>query len=284
MIHPLRIAHRGASALAPENTLIAFEQAIQTGVDLLEIDVRASLDGEIVVIHDPTIDRTTDRTGVVAAQSFEQLRQADAGAWFSPAFSGERIPSLAEVLDLARHRAIVLIEIKADHLAERVLQQVHAAGAQDGVVLQSFDPETIRRVSAIEPATSTALLMGDLPKSPSRLRARRMTREVLGLGANALSIWHAALTPAFYEEMRQRGVTVWVWTVDEEIVMHDMTQLGVQGIITNHPDRLNRVLADLERDGAIVAPLGRRQRIKPSRWGRRRRLRRLGEQRQRDAD
>jgi len=106
-----------------------------------------------------------------------------------------------------------------------------------------------------------------------------MVREVLAVGANALSIWHAALTPAFHEEMRMRGISVWVWTVDEEVVLRDVTQLGVQGIITNHPDRLNDVLLDLERDGAIISPPGRRQRIKPSRWGRRRRIRRAGDPR-----
>ncbi|MBT3341777.1 MAG: glycerophosphodiester phosphodiesterase [Gemmatimonadetes bacterium] len=279
MIHPLRIAHRGASAQAPENTLAAFEQAIRLGVDMLEIDVRASCDGEVVVIHDAAIDRTTNRVGQVAELSFEQLRQADAGSWFDAQFKGEQIPTLSEVLDLARHRAIVLIEIKADHLAERVLQQISAAGAQDAVVVQSFDPETVRRIKSIEPMMPTSLLMGDLPKSPSRLRARRMVREVLAVGANALSIWHAALTPAFHEEMRMRGISVWVWTVDEEVVLRDVTQLGVQGIITNHPDRLNDVLLDLERDGAIISPPGRRQRIKPSRWGRRRRIRRAGDPR-----
>ncbi|MEE3335499.1 MAG: glycerophosphodiester phosphodiesterase family protein [Candidatus Latescibacterota bacterium] len=282
MIHPLRIAHRGASAQAPENTLAALEMAIQEGVDLLEIDVRASADGEVVVIHDPTLDRTTDRTGLVAELTYDEILKADAGSWFSRKFAKEAIPNLAEVLELARHRAVVLIEIKADHMAEKVLQQIQSVDAQDGVVIQSFEAETVRRVKLIDPTTPTALLMGGVPKAPSRLRARRLAREVLGVGANTLSIWHAALTPVFHEEIRKRGLSVWVWTVDEDIVMRDMTQLGVQGIITNHPQRLNQVLADLEQQGAILSPLGRRQRLKPSRWGRRRRLRRMGDQRRRD--
>ena len=109
MIPPLRIAHRGASGqgLAPENTLAACEKAIQLGVDAIEIDVRATRDGQIVVLHDPSIDRTTDGAGLVVDLSADQVRQADAGSWFGADFAGERIPLLEEVLDLARHRAMV---------------------------------------------------------------------------------------------------------------------------------------------------------------------------------
>ena len=101
MIPPLRIAHRGASGqgLAPENTLAAFEKAVQLGVDMLEIDVHATRDGQVVVLHDTTLDRTTDGTGIVAELSSADVRQADAGSWFAADFTGERVPLLEEVLD-----------------------------------------------------------------------------------------------------------------------------------------------------------------------------------------
>ena len=281
MIHPVRIAHRGASGagLAPENTLAAFERAIQVGVDAVEVDVRSTRDGALVVLHDPLLDRTTDRDGPVHEMSLEQVREADAGGWFGPEFVGQKVPILAEVLDLMRRRALVVIEIKADHLAEAVLRVVDDLVVADQVVIQSFSFETLRRVKAIDPAAPTALLVGNLPTSPSRMRARRMVREVLSLGANILNIWHATLTPAFFEEVRKRGLTVWTWTVDEEVVLRDVVQMGVQGVATNRPDLLNDVLEELAREGAILVPLGRSQRLKPSRWRRRREIRRVSRRR-----
>ena len=277
MIHPLRIAHRGASGtgLAPENTLAALELAIQTGVDLIEIDVRASADGQIVVIHDATLERTTDAQGAVQDLPLETIRRADAGGWFAPEFAGERVPLLEEVLDLARHRAVVLIEIKAAFIAERVLQIVEYTAAEDYVVLQAFSPRTVERVKRLSPATPAALLVGKLPTAPSRLRARRLARDVLQTGANTLAVWHATLTPPFFEEMRKRGLAVWAWTVDEEVAMRDLIEMGIQGLISNYPDRLNRVLAEMEEEGLIQMPLGRHQRLKRSRWARRRQIKRL---------
>jgi glycerophosphoryl diester phosphodiesterase len=278
MIPPVRIAHRGASGkgLAPENTLAAFEKAIQIGVDAIELDVQATRDGQLVVLHDSSLDRTTDCRGAVRELPVEQVRRADAGSWCGAEFRGEKVPLLEEVLELARNRTLALIEIKADFIAERTLRVIADMQAEDGVVLQSFNPETVRRVKLLEPGVPAALLVGKLPTTPSRLRARRLVGQVLQAGANALSIWHATLTPALLEEMRKRAISVWTWTVDEEIVMRDLALMGVQGIITNYPERLNQVLEDLVADGRLHPPLGRPKRIRKNRWVRRRQLRRLG--------
>lgn len=276
MIHPVRIAHRGASGegLAPENTLAAFELAIELGVDLIELDVQQTGDGRLVVIHDATLDRTTDLRGEVAEMTLAQIRRGDAGSWFASRYRGEKVPLLEEVLELARRRVLTLIEIKARHIAERVVQVIEDLGVEDQVVVQSFSPQTVRRVKLLAPALPTALLVSTLPTTPARIRVRRLAREVLEAGANAVGIWHAALTPALLEEMRQRCIGVWTWTVDDEIVMRDLAQVGVQGVITNYPDRLNRVLGQLEEEGGLRAPLGRR-RLPQSRWGRRRTLKKL---------
>ncbi len=277
MITPVRIAHRGASGqgLAPENTLAAFEMAIQMGIDVVEIDVHATRDGQIVVLHDPTLDRTTDRQGLVRELSLNEVRRADAGTWFDPRFSGERVPILEEVLEVARHRALVLIEIKAEFIAERLLSIVDDMSAESQVIIQSFNPQTVQRIKLLNPAIPTALLIGKLPTTPSRVRARKLVKRILQVGANALAAWHATLTPPFFEEMRKRAIGVWAWTVDEEIIMRDLVLMGIQGIITNYPDRLNQVFEDLEREDQIRPPLGRRQRVKKSRWGRRRQLKKL---------
>ena len=276
MIPPVRIAHRGASGagMAPENTLAAFERAIQIGVDILEVDVHATGDGQIVAVHDSTLDRTTDGRGSVREQSLDQIRQVDAGSWFADDFRGERVPTLQEVLELARHRALVLIEVKADFIAERILHIVDSMAATSQVIIQSFNPQNVQRTKLLNPSIPTALLVGKLPTTPSRVRARRLVKQVLQAGANTLSIWHATLTPPLLEEMRKRGIAVWAWTVDQEIIMRDLALVGIQGIITNYPNLLNQVIGDLEREGQIRPALGRRRSTR-SRWGRRRQLRKL---------
>ena len=281
MIHPVRIAHRGASGagLAPENTLAAFEKAIEIGVDAIEVDVHATRDNRVAVIHDATLDRTTDRLGIVRDLTYDEIREADAGSWFDAGFAGERVPELEEVLDLARHRALILIEIKADFLAERVLQTVAEMDALSQVAIQSFNPQTIRRVKLLEPTIPTALLMGKVPTTPSRVRARKMVRDALAIGANSIGLWHNVVTPALLEEMRRRALSVWTWTVNEPIAMRDLVQMGIQGIITNYPDRLNLVLADLESEGLVHPPLGRRRRVKRGRWSRRRLIKKAQKQR-----
>ena len=270
MIPPLRIAHRGASGrgLAPENTLAAFEKALSIGVDMLEIDVRVTGDGQLIVLHDPSLDRTTDREGIVREMVLEEIRQADAG-------DGERVPILREVFDLARHQAPILLEIKSDFIAELVVQAIAEAEFSEQVVVQSFNPQTVERVRRLAPHLPASLLIGELPTTPSRFRARRLVSQALEIGANTLSIWHATLTPSLIEEMRKRGIAVWAWTVDEEIAMRDLAMMGVQGLVTNYPDVLNNVLEDLMESGQVQPPLGRRRLQNRGRWARRRQLRKM---------
>ena len=277
MIPPLRIAHRGASGrgLAPENTLAAFEKALDIGVDMLEIDVRVTGDGQMIVLHDPSLDRTTDCEGIVREMGLDEIRQADAG-------DGERVPILREVFDLARNRAPLLLEIKSDFIAERVVQAIADAQIEEQVVVQSFNPQTVERVKRLAPHLPSSLLIGELPTTPSRVRARRLVSQVLEVGANTLSIWHATLTPSLIEEMRKRGIAVWAWTVDEEITMRDLAMMGVQGLVTNYPDVLNNVLDDLMESGQAQPPLGRRRLQNRGRWARRRQLRKMQATRQRD--
>ena len=277
MIPPLRIAHRGASGrgLAPENTLAAFEKALDIGVDMLEIDVRVTGDGQLIVLHDPSLDRTTDCEGIVREMGLDEIRQADAG-------DGERVPILREVFDLARNRAPILLEIKSDFIAERVVQAIADAQIEEQVVVQSFNPQTVERVKRLAPHLPSSLLIGELPTTPSRVRARRLVSQVLEVGANTLSIWHATLTPSLIEEMRKRGIAVWAWTVDEEITMRDLAMMGVQGVVTNYPDGLNNVLDDLMESGQAQPPLGRRRLQNRGRWARRRQLRKMQATRQRD--
>jgi len=263
MTLPVRIAHRGASGegLAPENTLAAFELALQIGVDGLEIDIHATRDGQIVVLHDADLKRTTDRAGKVRELTYDEICQADAGGWFGEQYRGEKVPTLQEVLELARNRALVLIEVKAEFIAERTLQIVADMKAEEQVVLQSFNAETVRRIKRLEPGLPVAQLIGGAQTGSARRQARKIVRGLLRDGANALAIGHGALTPTFLDEMRRRAVSVWTWTVDEEERMRDLALMGVQGIITNYPDRLNRVLDGLVQEGRLQPPPGYRKRL-----------------------
>ena len=195
--------------------------------------------------------------------------KADAGSWVSYEFSDQHVPLLQEVLDLTRNRALVLVEIKADRIAEQVLHCFDDSAAGARIIIQSFNRETVRRVKLLDASMPAALLVGQLPAIPSRVRARNLVRQVLQTGANALAIWHTVLTPVLLEEMRKRAISVWTWTVDEEITMRDLIMMGVNGISANVPDLLNDVIGDLQQHNQIQPPLGRR-RVRHSRWGRRR--------------
>ncbi|MBE9472348.1 MAG: glycerophosphodiester phosphodiesterase, partial [Chloroflexi bacterium] len=159
----MNIAHRGASAVAPPNTLAAFEKAVELGADGIEFDVHLSADGVLVVIHDFNVDDTTDGSGRVAEMTLAQLKQLDAGSRFDPAFAGERIPTLEEVLETVGSRLLLNIELKCfslrDNGLERaVIAQVKRHGPAARVLLSSFNPFSLRRAKKIAPHIPVGLL------------------------------------------------------------------------------------------------------------------------------
>lgn len=238
----MRIAHRGASGqgLAPENTMAAFEKALEIGVDLVEIDIHLTADGHPVVIHDRSVDRTTDGTGFIDTMTLSQVRQLDAGSWFDRSFTNERIPTLEDVLDLCKFQAPVLVEAKTVESAEAAAVLIRSLRAQSHVVIQSFHGAAVRAVNRLDRRIPTAFLM-----SGGEAILRRKTgvvRRVLKLGANALALKYKAAQPELVKMFLSRAMGFWVWTVDEEEDMRAMIDMGVGGIITNYPDRLNNVL------------------------------------------
>lgn len=246
LLPPLqRIAHRGASGqgLAPENTLAAFEKAIEIGVDLVEIDIHLTADNRVVVIHDRTVDRTTDGSGPVNTMTLDEIRELSAGSWYDPAFADQKIPTLEETLDLIGWRALLLIEAKTEEAAEKAVAIIRARRAQSKVVMQSFLGPAVRTVNRLDRRIPTAFLM-----TGGEAVLRRKTgvvKRVLKLGANALSLKYTAATPDLVSLFLGRAMGMWVWTVDEEEDMREMIEMGVGGIITNYPDRLNNVIADM---------------------------------------
>lgn len=240
----MRIAHRGASGkgLAPENTLAAIEKAIEIGVDAVEIDIHLTADGHVVVIHDRTVDRTTNGAGPVDQMTLDELKRLDAGSWFAREFVGERVPTLQEVLDLVGWRTLVLIEAKTEEAAEKAVTIIRSMRAQSRVVMQSFLGPAVRSINRLDRRIPTAFLM-----TGGEATLRRQTgvvKRVLKLGANALALKYTAATPDLVQTFLSRAMGFWVYTVDEPEMMQEMIEMGVGGIITNYPDRLNQVLAD----------------------------------------
>jgi glycerophosphoryl diester phosphodiesterase len=243
-------AHRGFSGRAPENTLAASRAAIAAGCDRIELDVHLSRDGEVVVIHDDTLERTTDGRGDVAEKTLAELRRLDAGRWFAPAFAGERIPMLTEVLELARGRIGLNIELKRgrrlpytlEELAERTFAVVEQAGMKGQVLFSSFSPAAIDRIRRLDPALPVALIVDKPWRRPAEADG--------GAGYGTLNCRASVLTEANIRLAHAAGVCIHVWTVDAPRQMARLLALGVDGIITNHPDRLLALLQERERGGS----------------------------------
>lgn len=231
---PLLVAHRGASGHAPENTIAAFRLALEMKVDGIELDVHMSRDGSIVVIHDSTVDRTTNGKGRIGAMTLAELRSLDAGSWFNAEYAGERIPTLDEVLALVQGRAQLLIEMKdpdfyPDSLESELLSLVRRHRMQDHVCFLSFNRRALREMRELDDTIPTALLTSNTRGDP--VKAAR------SLHASGLAVQHRRLTLALAEKALSADLSLIAWTVDDPKDMARMIKAGVSAIITNYPDR-----------------------------------------------
>ena len=238
---PLIIAHRGASAHAPENTLPAFRMGIEAGSLLVELDYHHSRDGVPIVIHDKTLDRTTDaaqRWGqpeiAVVAKDAAELATLDAGSWFDEAYADTRLPTLDEALTTIQAGGITLIERKAGD-AQTLVTLLERRGLLDHVVVQSFDWDFLEAVRALAPK----VVLGAL--GSKTLEAAALDR-IVALGAHAVG-WRAKdVTPAMIAAVHERKLELWVYTVDDEGLAEKLVEGGVDGIITNRPAEMRRHL------------------------------------------
>lgn len=239
---PLVIAHRGASAVAPANTMTAFEKAAVLGADGIEFDVHLSADGVPVVIHDFAVDATTDSSGRVAEMDLAQIKQLDAGSYFDPAFAGEHIPTLEEVLQAFGNQLLLNIELKSTSPRDNGLEQAvltlvkqHDLGSR--VLLSSFNPFSLRRAKKIAPHVRAGLLYApDLPIFLSRAWLAPLFPH------EARHPEHTMVDARYMAWARRHGYRVNVWTVDDPDEMRRLIDLGVDGIITNVPDVLRDIL------------------------------------------
>ena len=235
------IGHRGAMGHCPENTFVSFERALELGADWIELDVHLTRDGALAVIHDETVDRTTDGHGFVRDHTLAELKKLDAGAWFGSEFAGQRIPSLDEVLVWARKRnTVVDIEIKNAPIyyagiEEAVVESLDRSGMAEQVILISFDHRSVRRVKALDARVVTGVLY-----------AARPTDAGLGLAraahADAVLPHWAYVTPEDVRVAHEAGLAVAPWATSDPEVLRALVGAGVDAIGTNHPDVLRRLL------------------------------------------
>jgi glycerophosphoryl diester phosphodiesterase len=238
----LNIAHRGASAVAPGNTLAAFEKAVELGADGVEFDVQLSSDGVPVVIHDFTVDRTTDGTGRVAEMPLAQLKELDAGTAFSPTFAGQKVPTLTEVLDAIGGQLLLNIELKSispwdPRLEDAVVAQVRRHRLGERVLFSSFNPLSLRRAKRLEPRIPVGIIYG--PGLPLPFRRAWLAPIVVH---EARHPKHSLVDAGYMAWAKRRGYQVNAWTVNDAETMHRLIALGADGIITDVPDVLGMTL------------------------------------------
>lgn len=231
----LNIAHRGASANFPENTLVAFVAAIDAGAQMVELDVQRSRDGKLVVIHDDTVDRTTGGSGRVDGMTLAELKQLDAGVRFGEIFRGERIPTLDEVFRATVHRCGLNVELKADHVEQDVCTLFRNYDAYGVSIASSFEWDALERVRRIDNRIRTALLAEE--------RRERLVEAALAIGAYAVNPRADMVDAEFCALAHGHGLKVYTWTVDAPELMGLLIDAGADGIMTNRPDLLSAVIA-----------------------------------------
>lgn len=226
------IAHRGASSYAPENTLAAFDLALEMDVRHLELDVHLSSDGHVVVIHDDTLDRTTNGSGPVTSHTLAALQELDAGSWFGAAFTGARIPTLDEVLERYKGRAHIHTEIKGHTtgLSHRTADLVRHHRMVDQVTMTSFQRVRLEEIRAFAPELPTGWLAGEVSEA--------MIAQAREMGVSQICPGARSVTPDLVRRLHTAGFVVRAWGVTTEALMRQVVEASADGMTVNFPDKL----------------------------------------------
>ncbi len=250
------IAHRGSSGSAPENTLVAFRRAAESGADGIELDVRRTADDELVVFHDRTLRRITNVRGLLIDRTAEQLRPLDAGRWFSSRYAGERIPTLAAVLEGLPLRTGINIEVKVDgdagwktRTAHRLIEVLRAHGKGRSILVSSFSHRFLKHFHALAPSVPVGALAmplrdaGILPSSFAR-----------AFGARAYICSRASLRKRHVRDAHRHGIKVYVYGVNSARQLLRPRRFGVDGVITNYPALMLRLLGRSAHRSSLDLP------------------------------
>ena len=243
------IGHRGASGHAPEHTFASWDLALEMGVDYIEQDLQMTKDGELVVLHDATLDRTTNGSGPVSSYTLEEIKQLDAGSWFDPRFAGQRVPSLREVFERYGTHVNYYIETKTPESAPGMEEKLLAlmdefhlrAGAVTDwqVLIQSFSMDSLRLIRSMNPGLPLIqLIEREWSSADIRERLSGIREYAVGIGPARTSV-DAALVGAAHAH----GLVVHPYTVNETEEMNRLLDLGVDGMFTDYPDRLIQLIS-----------------------------------------
>lgn len=238
----LRIAHRGASGTRPEHTRLAFERALELAVDMIELDVQLTRDRRLVVLHDMYLGRTVVGSGLVRELTLDQLRVLDAGAWFGSAYAGQAVLSLDEVLDITAGRAMLNVEIKSpaedwQTTAEVLVDLLNARAQLMQTVISCFDVGALRCMRRVAPAAR----LGMLWHAPDLAAMWEQAQEIGA--ATVHPFWQLVARPVV-ATAKQRGLGVLTWTVNDIGVMRQLVDCGVDGIISDFPERFDAIIVN----------------------------------------
>jgi glycerophosphoryl diester phosphodiesterase len=252
MSRTLNIAHQGFASQYPSCTIPSFQAAIDLGADYIELDVHLSADEEVIVIHETTLEQTTNGKGLVRNHTLAQLKALDAGSWFHPKFAGERIPTFEEIIPLFKNqRTRMCIEIKSlGHnryagLEKKIIDALAKHDMLDKVAVTAYNGHALTIVREMVPNIPCAY---DPNSEEYGYPDSRLLASVLRYNANILCLHHKRVTDALAWESKLRGIPMWVWTVNDRTELERLVGLGVEAIMTDYPDVLMDVIG-YKKDG-----------------------------------
>lgn len=252
------IAHRGNSGPSPENTRLAINQAIDLGVDMVEVDIHISQDGIPVLIHHSRLENTTNGQGHVTEHTLSELRLLDVGGWKAPEFAGERILTLHDVLDLARNRISLNLDIKTERVIPATIKTIQEMRVLNQVVISGCTQDCVKDIRSQEPQLTVLLnLDAKLEQlaltGPAVLFRSRCLTVAEQSGAVGINIAHVFVNRPLVQQAHQKGLSVWAWTVDDEERVQELLEMGVDSITTNWPEQMMTVkkdwTAEVKREG-----------------------------------
>ena len=239
---PIAVAHRGSPATAPENTLVGYRHALSASVDMIEVDIRVTSDGHVVLLHDSSVDGSTNGSGVVASLTFDEVRALDAGSHRSPEFADERVPTLVEAIRETRGRAMLNLDVKDEAAIRPMVAVLRAEDALADVVVTGCTEPWAARVHDLEPSLPVFLNMDAGREAAARGGSATLAtlgvRRALSAGLRGLNLHHSHVTQQLVAHAHARGVAVWTWTVDDPTRIRELAQLGVDAITSNDPSTL----------------------------------------------
>ncbi|MCL6266434.1 glycerophosphodiester phosphodiesterase [Flagellimonas myxillae] len=247
---PKIVGHRGAAGLAPENTLASFKRALDLKVDYIELDLHVSADGELIVIHDSNVKRTTDGEGEIADMTLQQIKQLDAGSWFGPEFGSEKVPTFEEVLDLVNGQCKILVELKWSKkgaypsLVDKLLQLIQDRGVSDQLIIQSFERSYLEEITTSNnPVEIQQLIFGKSSILPIYFDTQlRFGSFEPVAGITSLNMFYLYLNKGWVNTNEQLGFGTGVFTINDENDMKKAATFGADLIITDFPDKAIKIL------------------------------------------